>query len=87
MIKDTYVFNINFYKKEQFSGIYHRMRYRIAKKEEEDKKNLQVTIWPGPYNYATTAEELKQRAEFAFSNEGLKEAVAYLNQTYEAEYR
>lgn len=87
MIKETDVFNINYYKKEMFNGSYRKMRYRIAKKEEEDKKNLQVTIWPGPYNYDTTAEDLKQRSEFAFSNDGLKEAVAYLNQQYDASFR
>lgn len=87
MIKETDVFNINFYKKERFSGSYGKMRYRIAKKEEEDKKNLQVTVWPGPYNYDTTAEESKVRAEFAFSNEGLKEAVAYLNRMYQDSFQ
>lgn len=83
MIKTTDVFNINFYKKEVFHGSCGWMRYRIAKKEEEDRKNLQVTLWPGPYNYDTTADEMKVRAEFAYSNDGLKEAVAYLNAQYE----
>ena len=87
MVKRTDVFNINFYKKEHFSGSLKNMRYRIAKKEEEDKKNLQVTVWPGPYNYDTTAEELKVRAEFDFSNEGLDQAVDFLNQTYEDSFR
>lgn len=87
MIRENDVFNINYYKKEIFHGSYKKMRYRIAKKEEEDKKNLQVTIWPGPYNYDTTAEEVKQRAEFAYSNDGLKAAVAYLNEQYEATFR
>lgn len=83
MIKETDVFNINYYKKEMFNGSYRKMRYRIAKKEEEDKKNLQVTIWPGPYNYDTTQEDVKTTAEFEYSNDGLKAAVAYLNEQYE----
>ncbi len=87
MIKETDVFNINFYKKEMFNGSCGKMRYRIAKKEEEDKKNLQVTLWPGPYNYATTAEDLKITAQFEYSNQGLKDAVAYLNQQYETSFR
>ena len=88
MIKRTDVFNINFYDRdlERLSGSFRKMRYRIAKKVEEDKKILQVTIWPGPYNYDTTAEELKVRAEFEFSNAGLDEAVEYLNQVYLASY-
>lgn len=82
MIKRTDVFNINFYKKERFSGSLGRMRYRIAKKEEEDKKNLQVTVWPGPYNYDTTEDSLKTEEEFSFDNEGLDQVVDYLNQVY-----
>ena len=87
MVKETDVFNINYYKKEMFHGSYRKMRYRIAKKEEEDKKNIQVTVWPGPYNYDTTAKEAKMTAEFEFSNQGLKEAVAYLNKMYETSFR
>lgn len=87
MVKRTDVFNINFYKKEHFSGSLGKMHYRIAKKEEEDKKNLQVTVWPGPYNYDTTAEELKERAEFAFSNEGLDNVVVYLNKRYQESFQ
>lgn len=87
MIKETDVFNINFYKNTIFNGSYKGMHYRIAKKEEEDRKNLQVTFWPGPYNYDTTAEDLKQRAEFEYSNAGLKEAVAFLNANYEKSFR
>lgn len=87
MIKETDVFNINYYKKEMFHGSYRKMRYRIAKKEEEDKKNLQVTVWPGPYNYATTPENAKVTAEFEYSNEGLRMAVVYLNEVYETSFQ
>lgn len=86
MVKRTDVFNINFYKDEAFNGSLKKMRYRIVKKEDEDRKFLQVTVWPGPYNYDTTAEELKVRAEFEYSNGGLDEAVEYLNQTYQDSY-
>ncbi len=85
MIKRTEVFNIGFYDAKgmgRLSGSYRQMRYRIAKKVEEDKKILQVTVWPGPYNYDTTAEELKRCEEFEYSNAGLDAAVAYLNQIY-----
>ena len=87
MIKNSDVFNINFYKKEKFYGSLKKMRYRIAKIETEDVKGLLVTVWPGPYNYDTTEDALKQSKEFAFSNDGLKAAVEWLNDVWQKEYQ
>ena len=55
MIARTDIFNINFYKKERFHGSYKGMHYRIEKyAPEEGDTVLQVTVWPGPYNFDTT---------------------------------
>lgn len=87
MIKNSDVFNINFYKKEKFYGSLQKMRYRIAKIETEDVKGLLVTAWPGPYNYDTTEDALKQSEEFAFSNDGLRAAVDWLNDIWQNKYQ
>ncbi len=87
MIKNSDVFHINFYKKEKFYGSLQKMRYRIAKIETEDKNGLLVTVWPGPYNYDTTDEALKQSEQFAFSNDGLKEAVDWLNGIWQEKFQ
>ncbi|MBQ3132835.1 MAG: hypothetical protein IJC17_00985 [Clostridia bacterium] len=42
-------------------------------------QDLLVTVWPGPYCMEATAEELKQQNVFALSEEGLCDAVAWLN--------
>ena len=42
-----------------------------------------LKYWPGPYNYDNTADTLKQSAEFPFSEEGLVEIAAFLNEQYE----
>lgn len=87
MISESDVFHINFYKKEKFNGSCRGMHYRIAAQEEDGERFLLVTEWPGPYNYDTTPEEKKTRKRVSFSDEGLKEAVAWLNGVWEEKYR
>lgn len=77
---------LNYVKKEEYTGSMEGMRYMLKKKTvlegEAEKTYLEVIIWPEPYNYAKTEEEKKQRKDFDFSEEGLKEAVGYLNSQF-----
>lgn len=86
MIQPQDLFNIRFYAKEKFHGSYKGMHYRIEKLEEDDTKKLRVTTWPGPYNFDTTDDALKERCLFEFSNEGLKHACDHLNKTYNEKF-
>ncbi len=78
---------LNFYKKSSFFGSRGNMNFRISKEErevEEAKENyFKVIYWPGPYNLASTADTLKQEAEFPFSDEGLESIAVFLNEQYE----
>ena len=74
MIQNDDILNMNFYKKEKFTGSYQGMRYLIQKDQEEDAEDenvkhdiFRVTIWPGPYNFASTADDLKSSAVFPFT--------------------
>ena len=79
MITNEDILNMNFYKKEKFTGSYRGMRYLIRKASvpEEDAESgadesgeapqrdvFSVTIWRGPYNYDTTPEEEKRPTAF-----------------------
>ena len=86
MIQPQELFNIRFYAKEKFHGSYKGMHYRIEKLEEDDTKKLRVTTWPGPYNFDTTDDALKESRLFEFSNEGLEQACDYLNKTYNEKF-
>lgn len=78
------IFNIKFYEKTWFHGSFGGMHYRIEKiKDENEEQKLRVTTWPGPYNFDTTSDSLKESAEFAFSDSGLDDVTAYLNQYHE----
>ena len=55
------------------------MRYRLEGVSREEGKRLLATVWPEPYNYVTTPEEQKQRSEFSFDEDGMTDAVAWMN--------
>lgn len=83
MIERKDVMPINFLKKENFTGSYKGMRYRMAKMEQaEGEIALDVAAWPEPYNYATTSDELKIREAFPFTEEGIVSGVEWLNQQH-----
>ncbi len=77
---------LNFYKKTDFYGSRGNMNYRLSRRErgEEGEKEayFELVYWPGPYNFAKTADNLKQNAEFPFSEEGIQAATAFLNEQY-----
>ena len=73
--------SLNFIKKEPMSGSYKGMRYVLRKSGDE----IEVCIWPEPYNFLKTADELKQFKTFELSAEGKDQAVAWLNEQYDVQ--
>lgn len=83
MIDLSGMISMPYLKKSRFTGSYRGMRYALHKKEQEEGETvLEAVVWPEPYNYDTTAEEKKHRESFAFSQAGLTQAVAWLNEQY-----
>ena len=108
MITNDDILNMNFYKKEQFTGSYQGMRYLI-KKDAVPAGNSPnaassdaasdsaavpaaeavmtdvfcVTIWPGPYNFASTDDSEKTSVTFPFTPEGKDAVVAWLNEQWQ----
>lgn len=73
------VMPIPFLKKERFTGSCGALRFVMQK--EEDR--LAVYAWKGLYCFDKTPEEEKTREEFSFDEEGLCQAVEWLNQFLE----
>ena len=82
--------SLGFYRLSPFHGSDGPLSYRIEKFTEEDgvdaKGNpkykiagLRVTTYPGPYNFETTDDSLKQSKDFPFEPESLDAIVDYLN--------
>lgn len=87
MIRREDILSMDYLKKTEYTGGYRGMRYRLEKgtaKSENDEEIavLKVTIWPEPFNYFTTPEESKEREEFPFDEDGVTDAVAWMNDRY-----
>lgn len=68
-------------KKEPFSGSHCGMRYYLILADER----LTVYLYPEPWCFEATPEDQKERNDFPFTQEGLDEAVVWMNERFEAE--
>lgn len=83
MIDREAFFNLNILKKEDYTGSMDGMRYRLVKAEnEEGEAKLRVASWPEPFCFDKTPEEKKTVRDFAFSEEGKKDAADWLNRQW-----
>ncbi|MBO7339018.1 MAG: hypothetical protein J6U66_03005 [Lachnospiraceae bacterium] len=73
------VLSMEYLKKTEYTGCHQGMRYRLEKKENEEGKKLLATVWPEPFNFFTTPEEQKIRQEFSFDEDGVVDAIAWMN--------
>lgn len=74
--------SLNFVKKEDYTGSHQGMRFMLHQATVEDEKKLQVYIWPEPFCFGATEDEKKLTEYFAFSEDGLAEAIAWMNERY-----
>lgn len=79
MIERQDILSMEYLKKTEFTGSHQGMRYRLEGVSADDGKKLLATVWPEPFNYFTTPEEKKERAEFSFDEDGVVDAVAWMN--------
>ncbi len=82
MILRSDILSMEYLKKTEFTGSYRGMRYRLEGVSGENGKQLKATVWPEPFNYFTTPEESKSSAYFSFDEDGVTDAVAWMNDRY-----
>lgn len=75
---ETSGLSTKFLKKETFSGSHHGMRYTIKKTED----GLVVYVYAEPWAFESTSAEDRLTKEFAFSDDGVKEAITWLEDFY-----
>lgn len=79
MIERQDILSMEYLKKTEFTGSHQGMRYRLEGASSEDGKRLKVTVWPEPFNFFMTPAEEKESAEFSFDEDGVLDAVAWMN--------
>ena len=75
--------SLNFVKKEDFTGSHQGMRFLLRCETVEDEKKLKVFVWGEPYGFDATPEEQKISSLFSFDEEGLHQAIDWMNVHYE----
>lgn len=75
--------SLNFVKKEDFTGSFQGMRFMLHKEDTEEEKKLKVYLWSEPFGFEATPEEKKISQLFSFDEEGLAEAIDWMNENYE----
>lgn len=78
MIEKENFVPIQFFEKESYTGSKNGLRYRVSKKDEQ----FEAAVYPGPYCYEITAEELKRKEMFPFTEEGLTQVIDWINGQY-----
>lgn len=76
--------SLNFVKKEDFTGSHRGMRFMLRQETVEEEKKLKVYLWSEPFGFEATPDEEKISALFAFSEEGLAQAIDWMNENYES---
>ena len=83
MLKREDFLSLNFVKKEDFTGSHKGMRFMLHQETVEEEKKLKVYIWSEPFGFDATPDEEKLSELFAFSEEGLAQAIDWMNERYE----
>lgn len=79
MIVREDILSMEFLKKSEYTGCHQGMRYRLEGVNTQDGKQLKVTVWPEPFNFFKTPESEKQSAFFEFNEDGVTDAVSWMN--------
>lgn len=82
MVSKEDILSLEFLKKSEYTGCSQGMRYRIEKVEKEEGKVLKATVWPEPFNFLMTPDENKRSNEFSFSDDGVEDAVRWMNNVW-----
>ena len=76
--------SLNFVKKEDFTGSHKGIRFMLHQETVEDEKKLKVYLWSEPFGFEATPDEEKISELFEFSEDGLMDAINWMNEKYES---
>lgn len=77
MLKREDVLSLSYLKKTSFTGSCQGIRFLLRRDEQG---GLQVFVWPEPYAFDKTPDEQKITCQLEFSEEGIVQAVDWINE-------
>ena len=81
MIQREDILSVEYLKKTEFTGCHRGMRYRLEGITDGDgETKLRCTVWPEPFSFFKTPDEKKESEEFPFGEDGVVEAIAWMNE-------
>lgn len=86
MIDLTGMISIPFLKKSAFTGSHRGMNFMLKKVSDDDSDRIRVIAWPGPFSFASTDDDKKVSHDVGFSQDGILEAVKWLNEHFKSEF-
>lgn len=75
--------SLNFVKKEDFTGSHKGMRFMLHQETVDEEKKLKVYLWSEPFGFDATPDDEKISELFEFSEDGLSNAIEWINEKYE----
>ncbi len=82
MLTSSDLFHIPFYKKSPYTGSIEGMRFTIEKAQEGDTDVFRVWIFPGPFCFEKTADNVKESQIFPFTEYSIAKIADWLNTQY-----
>lgn len=79
MIVREDILSMEYLKKTEYTACHQGMRYRLEQVVDGEEKKLKATIWPEPFNFFTTPEEEKESNLFSFDEDGIVDAIGWMN--------
>ncbi len=79
MIRREDILSLEYLKKTDYTGSHMGMRYRLECVKGKEGSTLRVFVWPEPFNFARTPQEQKQSKDFSFDEDGILDAVSWMN--------
>lgn len=80
MVDLSGIVGIPFLKKSRFTGSDKDICFALEKRSEQEKDFVAAIVWPGPNCFDATPKEEKTTELFELTEEGLKDAIAWINQ-------
>lgn len=83
MLSTDDLLNLEYYKKDTFSGWINGMRFLVKKESQEDTgDSFHAWLWPGPFIFDLTEDEKKIDFTAPFTEEGKAQVVDWINEQY-----